>query len=56
MPSRSVFLQNQCHLETICWTEFIAGVERTQQNTGVVEHISLNEHIFPLFCFFVQFF
>ena len=40
MPSCSVFLQNQCHLETICWSEFMAGVEWTQQNTGVVEHIS----------------
>lgn len=40
MHSCSVFLQNQCHLETICWTEFMAGVEWTQQNTGVVEHIS----------------
>lgn len=40
MPSHTVFLQNQCHLETICWSEFMAAVEWTQQYTGVVEHIS----------------
>lgn len=50
LHSHGVFLQNLCHLETICWTEFIADVEWKQQIPGVVEHISSNEHFF--FSFF----